>query len=92
MLTKEWIIKHQNDIINVFPQEWEYPSLEHLLKLGFQLKLNGINWTSNDELLEVMADLHEVGLLINKIGDNGHPMIKVNTDFKITEDTYGFAT
>lgn len=92
MLTKEWIITHHVSVANLFPREWECPSLDDILKLGLHLKLNGINWTTNEELAEAMVDLHEIGLLISTRDDQGRIVFKVNTDFKISEDTYGFAT
>lgn len=49
------------EIERIYPQEWSLPNMELALRVGFQLKLLGLDFHTNDELAALLAELHASG-------------------------------
>jgi hypothetical protein len=58
-----WYTKNEDVIRDMFPEEWTHVSDLNLLKIGYLLKLRGVDWTSKEELAEVLAFLTTIKLI-----------------------------
>lgn len=58
----QWLIDNYPKLRELFPTARTQADLEFLTRLGFRLKVVGVDWRSNDELLQVMLLCHHLGL------------------------------
>jgi hypothetical protein len=58
MPTDKFLLAHARQIAALFPPTWthfENIGQDGAVRIGFQLKLIGVDWTSNDEFGSVLA-------------------------------------
>lgn len=60
----EWLKNHEDDVKKILPKTWTHVGNLNTLKLGFQLKLLGIDWRSYDEFGKVMIFLEKIGFML----------------------------
>lgn len=60
----EWLKKHENEVKELLPKTWTHIENISALKLGFKLKLLGIDWRSEDEFGKVMVFLEKIGFML----------------------------
>ena len=58
-----WLEKHADAIIAAFPETWTHTANLQPLKLGFDLKLAGVDWRSIGELVTCMVFFERLGML-----------------------------
>ncbi len=58
-----WMAANANRIKHALPETWTHVSNLNALQLGFQLKVLGIDWRSQDEFGKVMVYLERVGIM-----------------------------
>lgn len=64
----QWLRENEDKIKALLPDTWTHMENLNGLKLGFQLKLVGIDWRSHDEFGKVMVFLERMGFLIRTNG------------------------
>lgn len=62
-----------------------YPAIDLVLMVGYQLKLAGINYRTNEELADIMVIFHDMKVIEHSIQNN-----KIVTRFR--EDLYDAIT
>ena len=55
----KWVAKYLDNTIETLPETWLHSSNFNFLSFGFQLKLAGIDWRSEDDLAAVLAHFEE---------------------------------
>lgn len=60
-----WYEKNENVIRDILPEEWTHASELNLVRIGYLLKLRGVDWTTNEELSEILAFLTTIRLIHN---------------------------
>lgn len=66
--SRDWLPKNEDAIKRLLPDTWTH--IENLdgLRIGFQLKLIGVDWRSELEFGKVMVFLEKVGLMQRQNG------------------------
>lgn len=59
----EWIRQHTVQLKSMLPQLWTHMRNLNGLQLGYQMKLLGIDWRTNEEFGRVMVFFEKIGLL-----------------------------
>lgn len=59
----EWMKANAPKIKNILPDTWTHIANLNGLQLGYQLKLLGIDWRSEDEFGKCMIYLESIGIL-----------------------------
>ena len=72
---EQWIREHEVEIRKLLPDTWTHINNIHGLKLGFGLKLLGVDWRSDDEFGKVMVFLERIGILQRQ---NGSPRLRTS--------------
>jgi len=65
---RDWLASHEGAIKNALPETWTHVENIDGLRLGFALKLLGIDWKTEQEFGKVMLFLEHVGILERKNG------------------------
>lgn len=60
---QQWLRINENKLRELFPATWTHMKNTSPLKVGFSLKLMGIDWRSNTEYAEIMIYLYKMGIL-----------------------------
>lgn len=63
---EEWIRNNEQKLKDLLPKTWTHMSNLNGLKIGFGLKLIGVDWRSQDEFGKVMVWLEKVGIMIRQ--------------------------
>jgi hypothetical protein len=65
---QEWLKKNELKIKDALPETWTHLGNSNIngLQIGFQLKLIGIDWRSEDEFGCVMVFFEKIGLLLRE--------------------------
>lgn len=58
---REWVEANRYKLRLLFPEQWT--PAEHLsaLRIGFELKLLGVDWRSAEDLVDSLVFLHKIG-------------------------------
>lgn len=65
---KTWLKENEAKIKEMLPETWTHMENLNGLKLGFHLKLIGVDWRSQDEFGRVMLFLEKIGMLQRQNG------------------------
>lgn len=65
---KAWLASNRKELLEVLPDQWTHWTNIDLLKIGFKLKLLGLDWRSKDDFIETMIILESVGILVSNGG------------------------
>lgn len=69
-------------IVRILPSGWAHP-LDVLPVVGFQMKLAGVDWRTDMQLIAIIELLVEIGLLERRMIDvEPHFQIRVNPHYK----------
>lgn len=63
---REWVKENEDKIKNILPETWTHIQNLNGLQLGFQLKLIGIDWRSEEEFGKVFVFLEKMGILLRE--------------------------
>lgn len=74
---EQWIKDNAIKLTQLFPAEWTAIREINGLKIGFNLKLLGIDWKTNEEFSRVMVLLDKIG--ISQVQNMSH--IRANPNF-----------
>lgn len=55
-----WLSKNKQALLNILPETWTHLSNINGLQIGFQLKLLGVDWRSEEEFGKVMTYLEKI--------------------------------
>jgi hypothetical protein len=58
-----WMNLHAAEVKALLPETWTHVQNVNLLRIGFELKLLGVDWRSNDELAKCMVYFEKAGLM-----------------------------
>lgn len=61
---KEWLKINEAGLKAMLPKTWTHMHNLDALRLGYQLKLIGVDWRSQEEFGKVMVYLEKIGLLL----------------------------
>ena len=64
----EWCRNNEKELKGLIPSNWTHINNLNGLKIGFQLKLIGVDWRSQDEFGKVMVFLEKVGIMQRQNG------------------------
>jgi len=64
----EWLRANEDAIKKMLPDTWTHMENLNGLKLGFQMKLLGIDWRTEDQFGKVMVFLEKMGFLQRQNG------------------------
>lgn len=65
---ENWVRENESEIKNLLPKTWTHMHNLNILKIGFGLKLIGIDWRSEDEFGKIMVFLEKIGIMIRQNG------------------------
>lgn len=60
----QWVLDHEKAIKELLPQTWTHMENIDMMKLGFRLKLLGIDWRSELELAKCLVFFEKIGFMI----------------------------
>ena len=80
-----WLSQHQDTIKSCLPQEWKKPELADLVRLGFHLKIAGLDWHHETDLPKIMAYLSFLGVIHHRRTDDLGVQVKVNPEWQVVE-------
>lgn len=75
----EWLKQNEQAIKNIFPETWTHMHNLNGLQLGYQFKLLGIDWRSQDEFGKIMVYLEKIKIILRDgltIRRNPHSIFK----------------
>ncbi len=61
-----WVREHEAEIKEIFPSTWTHMLNLNVLKIGFGLKLIGIDWRSDQEFTNIMVYLEKIGIILRQ--------------------------
>lgn len=61
-------------IVKVIEPKW-YHIIDFAIIAGFQLKLAGVDWSSNDQLIRILVEMANVGF--TEVDQNNPEMVRV---------------
>jgi kynurenine formamidase len=64
VLTKVWIKVHEAELKDLFPETWTHFHNVSTLRLMWCLKLMGLDFSTIDQMAEIMADLETHRVLL----------------------------
>jgi len=79
LLNLNWLRKNEAKILEILPQTWTHIDNLDPVKLGYQFKVIGIDWRSNEELTAVLCLLEKIGITLRDgytIRANPHSVFK----------------
>lgn len=62
----EWLKDNENKVKHLLPETWTHVDNISALQLGDDLKLIGVDWRSEHELLEIMLFLEHLGIVLRE--------------------------
>ena len=75
----EWLRANEQKVKDMLPETWTHIGNINGLHLGFQLKLLGIDWRSEEQFAKVMVFLTRAGFLLMQgqtVKRNPHSVFK----------------
>lgn len=60
---EQWLASNANKLKEILPETWTHIANLNGLKLGWDLKLLGVDWRSQDEFGRCMVYLERVGIM-----------------------------
>lgn len=60
----EWVKKNEQTLKEIFPETWTHMHNLNGLQIGFQLKLYGVDWQSQEEFGQIMIYLEKIKLFL----------------------------
>lgn len=64
----QWLQKNEPAIRDLLPETWTHIENLNGLKLGFGLKVLGVDWRSQEEFCKVMVFLEKIGMMQRQNG------------------------
>lgn len=61
-----WVRKNEDSLKKLLPETWTHMHNLNGLKIGFGLKLIGVDWRSEDEFGKVMLWLEKTGIMVRQ--------------------------
>lgn len=74
----EWLSENEETLRKLFSQEWKEYTQADALRMGFQLKLMGIDWRSEMEFGKAMVILISTGVVMTRHQPDGALELKAN--------------
>lgn len=71
----QWLVDHYTQVRNVFPAERISIGQQDLVRIGFALKVAGVEWRTEDELTRAMVVCHRLGMFSQELA-NGRVWIQ----------------
>lgn len=59
----QWVKENEGKIKNIFPETWTHAANINNVQLMFQMKLIGIPWSTEAELLKILTFLTKIGIV-----------------------------
>jgi hypothetical protein len=59
----DWLARNEQDIKQLLPQDWQQITPELGARIGFKLKILGIDWRSQDEFKKCLLFLEKIGFI-----------------------------
>ncbi len=63
---ESWLRENESKIRDLLPGVWTHAHNINMLKIGFGLKLIGIDWRSQIELVNIMVMLEKLGMILRR--------------------------
>jgi hypothetical protein len=63
---EKWLRKNEDSLKKLLLETWTHMHNLNGLKIGFGLKLIGVDWRSDDELSKIMLWLEKVGIMVRQ--------------------------
>lgn len=60
----EWVKKNEQTLKEIFPETWTHMHNLNGLQIGFQLKLYGVDWQSQEEFGQIMVYLEKIKIFL----------------------------
>lgn len=64
----DWLRKNEEGLRKLLPDTWTHMENLNALKIGFGLKVLGVDWRSEQEFGQIMVFLEKVGILQRQNG------------------------
>lgn len=61
-----WVRENETKLKDLLPETWTHMHNLNGLKIGFGLKLIGVDWRSQDEFGKVMVWMEKIGIMIRQ--------------------------
>ena len=62
----DWVRKNEDKLKGLLPDIWTHMHNLNGLKIGFGLKLLGVDWKSEDEFGTIMLWLEKIGIMVRQ--------------------------
>ncbi len=59
----EWLKVHETELKALFPADWSHACRVSMLKIGWELKLLGVEWRSEIELINIFVYFGKIGIV-----------------------------
>lgn len=79
ILCREWLEKNKEAIYSLFPDQWTPIDKMGILPIAFKLKLIGISWSKESELIACIEYFEQLGFVKHKRADDSKPWGLENT-------------
>lgn len=66
----QWVVQHYVQVRDIFPAERQLMTQSDMIRVGFKMKLLGIDWRSENELAQVMVLCYHLGMYHQQVGDS----------------------
>ena len=63
-----WVWEHRRELLEMLPETWTHIQNLNGLALGFELKLLGVDWRTDDEFGLCMMVLERFGIMLRQDG------------------------
>ena len=63
---ENWLRENENKLKKLLPETWTHMHNLNGLKIGFGLKLLGIDWRSEEEFGRVMVWIEKIGIMVRQ--------------------------
>lgn len=62
----QWLAANRAAITSILPTDWK-PAIDYVLPIGYRLKLLGVEWSTESELIKIMDYLQRIHLIDTRI-------------------------
>lgn len=59
-----WVCRNEQKIKDLLPETWTHIQNLSAMKLGFEFKVLGIDWRTDDDFAKIMIFFEKVGILL----------------------------
>ena len=63
---EQWMRGRIHDLRELFPEQWTKADQSHVLRVGMQLKIMGVQWTTEDQLTKILVYFNRVKVCESK--------------------------